>query len=164
MDQNRRELLVLGVVLVSLGGGAFVWWKRSNPEPPRCEMCDRPIHRPTAFSAVVDGHRIWACCPKCGLSSCAKGKEAKGLEATDYPSGKVVPAESCVYVVESDLTPCCSPEVIVDRDKVPCGRCFDRCSPSAIAFSDPEAARVFSKEHGGRIVPFETLVQELKRP
>ncbi len=164
MDKNRRELVVLGLVLVALGGGAYTLWKRANPEPSRCEMCDRPIHPPTAFSAVVDGRRIWACCPKCGLSSCAKGGEAKGLEATDYPSGKVLPAERCVYVVGSDLTPCCSPEFIVDRDKVPCGRCFDRCSPSAIAFADPEAARAFMKEHGGRTVPFEALVQELKQP
>jgi hypothetical protein len=164
MDRNRRELLIFFVVLAVLAGGAFIWWKRANPGPARCEMCDRPIHRPTAFSAVAGGRRIWACCPKCGLATCAKGKEAKGLEATDFASGKVVPAERCAYVVGSDLTPCCSPEVIVDRDKVACGRCFDHCFPSAIAFADPRAALAFSSEHGGKILPFQTLVEELKRP
>jgi hypothetical protein len=164
MDRNRWELLVFFAVLAVLAGGAFAWWKGANPEPPRCAMCDRPIHRPTAFSGVVDGRRIWACCPRCGLSTCSRGKEAKELEATDYASGKVVPAGLCVYVVGSDLTPCCSPEVIVDRDKAACGRCFDRCFPSAIAFADPRAAAAFSKDHGGRTVPFEALVEESKRP
>ena len=164
MERDRRELLVAGVVLAVLGGGAFAWWRWANPEPSLCEMCERPIHGATAFSAVVDGRRTWACCPKCGLSSCSKGREAKGLEATDFASGKVVPAERCVYVVESDVTPCCSPEVMVDRDKVACGRCFDRCYPSAVAFADPEAARAFAKAHGGRTVPFASLEKELRQP
>lgn len=164
MDRNRWELVGLAVVVVVLGCGVSALWNWVNPGPPRCEMCDRPIHRPTAFSAVVDGHRVWACCPKCGLSTCAGGGQATGLEATDYASGKIVPAERCVYVVGSDLTPCCSAKVIVDRDRVPCWRCFDHCFPSAIAFSDPEAARAFSKDHGGRSVAFETLAQEMKRP
>jgi hypothetical protein len=164
MDRNMRERVVLGAVLALLGAAAFASWKLVAPRQPLCEICDRPIHRPTAFSAAVDGRRIWGCCPRCGISTALKGKEAKGLEATDFATGKVLPAERCVYVVGSDLTPCCSPEVLVDRDKVACGRCFDRCSPSAIAFADPKAAHAFSKEHGGRIVSFEAFVEELKRP
>ena len=165
MERNRREVIVLGAAAVLLGAGGFAWWSRANPEPPLCGMCERPIHPPTAFSAVVDGRRIWACCPKCGLSMCSRGREARGAEATDWPSGRTAPAEKCFYVVGSDLTPCCSPEVIVVSDgKVCCSRCFDRCSPSAIAFLDAKEAVSFAKDHGGRVVPYDTLVRELERP
>ncbi len=164
MDRNRRNLLFLGVAIAALGGGAFAWWRYSNLEPLDCAMCQRPIHRPTAFSAMVDGRREWACCARCGLSICAGGRRAERPEATDYPSGKVLPAERCVYVVGSELTPCCSPETIVDPDKVPCGRCYDRCSPSAIAFAEAREALAFSKEHGGRIVPYDTLRREIGSP
>jgi hypothetical protein len=164
MDRNRRELVILFLILALLGGGAWILWEWANPKPPLCAMCERPIHVGTAFSAVVDGRTVWACCPKCGLSACSKGGEMKSLEATDYPSGKAIPADRCVYVVGSDLTPCCSPQVMVDRDKVPCGLCFDRCSPSAIAFADPAAAQTFSKEHGGKAIPFAALVKEMRQP
>ena len=164
MDRNRKELVVLGAVLAVLVGGSFVWWMRTSAEPPRCRACERPIHRATAFSAVVDGRRIHACCPRCGLTELPKGRRAEGIEATDFPSGKSVPAEHCTYVVGSDMTPCCAPDVIVDRDKVTCGRCFDRCNPSVIAFADPAAARDFSARHGGRTVDFRTLVLELEKP
>ena len=163
MDRNRRELVVFFLILAVLGSGAFLWWRHANPEPSLCEMCERPIHRPTAFSALVDGRKIWACCPRCGLSACAGGHEAREAEATDHTTGKVVPAESCVYVVGSSLTPCCSSEVIVMGEKIPCGRCFDRCYPSAIAFSATDKALQFIKEYGGKLLPFDTLLKELRK-
>ncbi len=161
MDSNRRELLAVGLVLAVLGAGAYAWWRHANPEPPDCQICRRPIHRPTAFSLVVDGRRIWACCPRCGLE-CAGTARPEGARATDFVSGEVLPADRCAYVVGSDLTPCSAPAVLTDRDKVTCERCFDRCTPSAIAFREPAAALAFSRAHGGKVVSFDELAREAR--
>lgn len=145
----------LGLAAVLLRGG----------KGSECELCLRPVHEPTAFSVEVGGREVWACCARCGLSIHreGEGRTARAV-ATDFPTGRRVPAESCVYVEGSDLAPCCSPETIVVGAKVACGKCFDRCYPSVIAFADPKEALAYAKEHGGTIVSFETLLRELKSP
>ena len=50
------------------------------------------------------------------------------------------------------------------KDGVPAVECYDRCFPSTIAFASPEEALQFSKEHGGTIVPCQTLTGEAKKP
>jgi hypothetical protein len=70
-------------------------------------------------------------------------------------------AATCVYVVASRIVPCCAPEVVVSEGKVACGRCFDHCSPSVIAFADPSRAVEFVARVGGSVVSFETLERSL---
>jgi hypothetical protein len=84
--------------------------------------------------------------------------------ATDYATGKRIPAEQCVYVEGSEIMPCCAPGSAPGRDGMPAVQCYDRCFPSTIAFASPEQALRFSKEHGGMIVPFQTLTDEAKKP
>jgi nitrous oxide reductase accessory protein NosL len=43
-------------------------------------------------------------------------------------------------------------------------RCYDHCSPSVIAFADAEDALAFTKRHGGKIISFQTLLDEAKNP
>ena len=49
-------------------------------------------------------------------------------------------------------------------EKVACGKCFDRCYPSVIAFAEAKEAFAYSQGHGGDIVSFETLAREVTKP
>lgn len=162
MREGRWKTWKAAAYLIVLSAGAFGLLRIVFRTHHECELCERPIHPPTAFRAVVDGREVWTCCARCGLSTCAGGGRVEEASATDYPTGRKVPAQSCVYVEGSDLTPCCSPEAIVDRDKITCGKCFDRCYPSVIAFSLPGEAIKFMQAHGGKLVGFETVLKELK--
>src|SRR5262249_38958122 len=111
---------------------------------------------------IARGTRVtWCCCPRCGLSLLAPGQEATaGAQASDYQTGRPLPAEQAVYVRGADVAPCCSPNIVVTDAKVHLEKCFDRCYPSVIAFAQPEAALAFVKRHGGEIVKFDTLLSE----
>ena len=160
-----RKLVVAGALALVL---LLVVWRlvaSLAEEPARCEICARAIHPPTAFSVQRNGAEVWACCPRCGLTILPAVPPAQPVAtATDFFTGKRFPAASGFYLEGSDLTPCCSPDVIVDEAKLPCGKCFDRCYPSVIAFARAEDALRFSQDHGGQVVPFDTLVREVKKP
>ncbi|MBI1853899.1 MAG: hypothetical protein HYR85_26475 [Planctomycetes bacterium] len=158
-------LVVLLALLAIVGLGIYRWSRTSaEREPAACEVCERPIHRATAFSINVDSREVWACCPRCGLSLArGDGDRPPQARATDYPTGRLVPADHCVFVEGADIAPCCSPDVIVGAEKVPTSKCFDRCYPSAIAFEKPQDAADYSRKHGGTIVSFETLFREVKK-
>ncbi len=163
--KKLSEWTLVLLLLVGIGMGALIYRSTLPPEPAQCQLCDRPVHHPTAFSLVVKGRETWACCARCGLSIYRTGAEdVRQAVATDFPTGRRVPAERCVYVEGSDLTPCCAPHVIVTPEKLVGHRCFDRCYPSVIAFEAPGEAAKYATEHGGTIVSFETLIREVKRP
>jgi hypothetical protein len=157
---------VAGATLAIGGLGSLVYLKVREAEPGDCRLCERKLNPRTAFCLVLDGRLTWACCPRCGLAmGRERGWDGRGAAATDYTTGQKVKAEDAVYVRGSDLTPCCSPTVIiVGSERAVCGKCFDRCYPSLIAFASPRKAYEFTKEHGGEIVSFETLMREQENP
>ena len=146
--------------------GLYHLYVLSKQEAPvQCQVCRRPIPAGTAFSSVEDEREVRFCCPRCWITSQrARDGKYRRPTATDYVSGKTVPAERCVYVEGGNISPCCAPMMTIGADKMPAVQCFDRCSPSTIAFADPQEALSFSKEHGGTIVSFQTLVDEAKKP
>jgi hypothetical protein len=168
-DAARKNLwlgMLMGAVVVTAALGLCYLYAQSKPEePPLCNACRRPIQEDTAFSVVVGGHEVHYCCPRCWVTSLRvqDGKDQRPT-ATDYTSRRRLPADQCVYVEGSNLMPCCGPNMTRGKDGVPAVECYDRCFPSTIAFASPEEALQFSKEHGGTIVPYQTLTDEAKKP
>lgn len=158
-------ILVGAIALVAALGFHRLYARFAHEEPPLCDICRRPIMPRTAFSVLADGHTVWYCCPRCWLSS-QRVREGKFHQpvATDYASGKRIAAQKCVYLEGSDVTPCCSPNMTRGKDGMPAVECYDRCFPSTLAFASAEEALRFSKEHGGTIVPSQTLADEAKKP
>lgn len=155
----------LATMIIAAIAAAIILLAVNRHPMPECRLCERPVHPRTAFSLDVGGRKSMACCPKCGLEMAREaGVKAANLEATDYTTGRPAPASSCLYVEGSRLVPCCSPNAIVVGEKVSCGKCFDRCYPSAIAFLDVKAAARFCKEQGGTILSFDTLRRQMERP
>ena len=154
-------ILIGAVALAAVLGAAFVWVKARRDDPPLCDTCRRPVMSETAFSAVVDGREVGYCCPRCWVTSLhtQRGRHERPT-ATDYVSQKRLPAEQCVFVEGSAVAPCCAPQMTRGKDGLPAVQCFDRCVPSVVAFASPKDALQFSKEHGGVIVSFQTLMNE----
>ena len=159
-------VILIGVAAVVVALGAYYLRSRVEEEKPaQCEVCHRPIMPGTDFSVSVDGHEVHYCCPRCWVTSLrTQGEKYQRPLATDYVSGKTIPAGQCVYVEGSDVAPCCDPHMTRGKDNVPAVLCYDRCSPSVIAFASSDEALRFTEEHGGTIIPFETLADEAKKP
>jgi hypothetical protein len=158
-------VLIGAVVVIAVLGLCWVYAQSKREEPPLCDACRRPVHKDTAFSVVVGGREVQYCCPRCWVTSLRvqNGKYQHPV-ATDYASKRRLPADQCVYVEGSNLMPCCGPNMTRGKDGVPAVECYDRCFPSTIAFASPEEALQFCKEHGGTIVPYQTLTDEAKKP
>jgi hypothetical protein len=156
---------IIALILIAAASAGF-WLYRcgdllGGSEPTQCELCARPIPKATAFGVAREAHLLWCCCPRCGLSLVAPGKDGtSGAQATDYETGRIVPADQAIYVRGADLAPCCSPNIVVTDSKVHLEKCFDRCYPSVIAFARPESALAFVKQHGGEMLKFDTLLSE----
>jgi hypothetical protein len=163
-----KKIWIVAIVVVALavGSAALVRVYRGPlREPAKCEVCQRMIDSQTAFSVMIEGRKVWACCPRCWLTFIRTSHgTAEQPTATDYVGGKMLPAEKCVFVEGSALTPCCGPGTMVGMEKTPAMACFDRCYPSVIAFAKPEEALAFTKEHGGKIISCQTLLDEAKNP
>ncbi len=155
------------VAIAILAIVALALWVREGERRARwCEICARPIPAATAFSLESGARSLSACCPRCGLSLLSRSapRRAETAVATDFSTGLRGPAAAALYVDGSDTTPCCPPgTILVGPDRAPCDRCFDRCSPSLVAFFRPEDAAAFAERHGGRIVTLETLLAEGRR-
>ncbi|MFO0982472.1 MAG: hypothetical protein U1E76_12185 [Planctomycetota bacterium] len=160
----NKLLLIAAVVLAAAGiaYGVYRAYYLRGTEPTQCQLCSRPIHLATAFALVKDGKEVWCCCPRCALAW-IDGRRFERATATDHASGEHVAAERCVYVEGADLMPCCAPNVMLGEAKAPMERCFDRCSPSLIAFALAAQARDFVQQHGGEVVSFEALLAEARR-
>jgi len=164
--KKSLRLGILAVVVAAAGLIAYAVYVRSGRrEPVLCEACRRLIMPRTAFSVEVGRRTLWTCCPRCWLDCYRTMKgDMRNPTATDYVSQRRVPAEQCLYVEGSDLSPCCAPEVMLGADQTVMDRCYDRCMPSVIAFAVPAEAERFAKEHGGKVMSFQTLTDEAKEP
>lgn len=166
VKKNLWAGMLIGAVVVIAGLGlCWVYAQSRREEPPLCDACRRPVQKDTAFSVLVGDHEVQYCCPRCWVTSLRvqDGKYQRPI-ATDYVSKRRFPADQCVYVEGSSMMPCCGPNMTRGKDDMPAVECYDRCFPSTIAFASPEEASQFSKEHGGTIVSFQTLIDEAKKP
>jgi hypothetical protein len=125
-----------------------------------CAVCQRAECKGLAFRVELSSIKtVETCCPRCALHYLkTENVRARQLWASDYTSGKWIDATKAIYVSGSDVMHC-APTMEARRDAFGCCafKDFDRCLPSVIAFVDANAAREFSKAHGGEIVAFEKL-------
>ncbi len=77
-----------------------------------CAMCTRLVPTRTAFVIqCTDGRRIHACCPHCGLMLLGRSPESASALAADFLYGYMVNVQTAAFLVNSDLTLCCTPGV-----------------------------------------------------
>ncbi len=117
-----------------------------------CAACNRPLHRAAIYVVhTSNGDLVRSCCPRCGLRYEIESG-GQSAQATDFSSGRLIPAESAHYLEGSDIMECCSEKPFRAESGVVCDLHFDRCLPGLIAFADAEVAKGYQQEHGGRII------------
>lgn len=158
---NWSTRLAARALAVALAGGlAAALLCACRASPVSCAVCHRDECRAVAFRvAYTDGLVQETCCPRCASHAIREqaGRTIARLDATDFATGARLEARAAAYVEGSDFEPCSRPEA--ERAELGCCRKldYDRCLPSLIAFSSPDAARSFIQDHGGSLRSFEDL-------
>lgn len=156
-------LVGIAVIFATALVGYFIWTGRIAGGKPRCQVCNRELMQGSLFVTVdAKGSKRHACCPRCGLRSVLEnGGEV--LEATDFSTGKMIPAVDAVYLEGSDIMKCCSTTGFRVEDGAYSDIEYDRCMPSLLAFSTRAEAELVQRDHGGQIISLEAARQSVAR-
>jgi hypothetical protein len=87
--------------------------------PEACFMCQiTPRSQTQVTLNLVDGSVKRACCPHCGLHGMQmmSDKIVSAL-VTDFLRGNIINAQAATYLVEPDITVCCTPTVLAFQRK-----------------------------------------------
>lgn len=81
---------------------------------PHCLMCHKKTRRQTQMILhLADGRQQHACCPHCGLMSLLRGDLAvKMALVTGFLYGRTLTAQSATYLIDPDITICCTPTTL----------------------------------------------------
>lgn len=108
-----------------------------------CFMCQMTPRSQTQMTLnLADGTAKRACCPHCGLHG-LQMMSARIVSAlvTDFLRGNIITAQSAIYLVEPDITVCCTPTVL--------------------AFQRKDDAERFQKGFGGHLMRMDETVTHL---
>ena len=124
-----------------------------------CAVCNREECKGMAFRLTLEnGKTIETCCPRCGLHYLETNHlTARTMEATDFATGHWVDASRAVFVSDSNVHPCATPETRRDPQGCCMMKTYDRCLPSLVAFAGKDEATTFQKDHGGQLVAFQEI-------
>ncbi len=147
-------LVPAAIIALGLAYTGVKTYRHSQPE--QCFACSRPIHAHARTVAVTNGHARLFCCPACALSEQhQEGKPIRVSELTSYLTGAKLSPDDAYLVKGSDVNMCTHVHEPMNSDKRTADILYDRCSPSLLAFAKRSEAVQFSREHGGKVLPFQ---------
>jgi hypothetical protein len=82
--------------------------------PEACFMCQMTPRSQTQVTLnLADGSVKRACCPHCGLHGMQMmGDKVVSALVTDFLRGNIINAQAAIYLVEPEITVCCTPTVL----------------------------------------------------
>lgn len=160
----RGKQLSITILIVALGiGSAWIIHREFTPKQPAvCEICGRRIMKQVEFRIDTGHGAIYACCPSCAMHHIINHPgEARKELATDFNSGRLIPARSAYYDMGGDVQYCTRHDPSIQRAP---GqgvemRVYDRCLPVLVAFASKDEAEAYRQQHGGRVVTFEEALE-----
>jgi hypothetical protein len=164
MRGKRLPFTILIIALVI--GAAWVIHRELTPaQPSDCEICGRMISKQVEFRIETSHGTIYACCPGCAMHHILNHPgEARKELATDFKSGRLIPARSAYYDLGGDVQYCTRRDPAIQR--VPGQgvemRVYDRCLPVLVAFASKNEAEAYRQQHGGRVVTFDQALAEVR--
>lgn len=160
MSAKKVIPIAIMVVIIAAASSVFLL-EMKKTAASFCRACNREIHKDWAFTVTFkDGKKETLCCAKCGiLEEMEKKSQVASVQATDFATGKPIPAEKAIYVWGSNMDHCPVPEKRDWTDVQPMRLAWDRCIPSLIAFENRDLAAKFQSEHGGRLVDYSDSVR-----
>lgn len=133
------------LAIVSLAVGVSFWGCGSETEL-NCIMCSNTVKAQTVhLLKLTDGETRLTCCSCCGLVlqkmlTCGMIAQKEGKSkvrwsyVTDYDTGEFVKAEKAYYVRDSNVTPCCTPNIIAFATRKKAGAFCDKAGGKILAF------------------------------
>lgn len=161
--RTRHNIIGILALVVVLAGLTGAWYFVSHRQPKVCPFSGRGIHPQTRAIVTVGGQRYETCCVRCAIIEAQQtGKPLRVLKIADFDTSKLIDPASAWYVESSSVNLCMRMAPAVEspgRESVYV-RTFDRCSPSALAFSSEQHARDFIAQHGGALKRLSDLQAE----
>jgi DeoR/GlpR family transcriptional regulator of sugar metabolism len=113
--------------------------------PTRCVQCRGETNARTTFIIEQkNGEKLSACCSHCGMMALANNTNVSTAMTVDFIYGKMINVSQAWYVLNSDVSLC--------------------CSPSILSFSKHTDADRFAQGFGGEVLDFihaQTRINEM---
>jgi hypothetical protein len=162
----RTKILISGIVglcaVLGLFGGA--WYLLHERQAKICPFSGREIHPETRALVTIGGKKFETCCVRCAIIEAQQtGKPLRVLKVADFETSKLMDPGDAWFVEGSAVNMCMRMSSAAEsqgRESVYV-RAFDRCSPSALAFSNEQHARDFVARHGGALKRLADLESEV---
>ncbi len=161
--RTRHNIIGIFALVVALAGLAGAWYLVSHRQAKVCPFSGRLIHAQARAVVLIGGHKYETCCVRCAIIEARQtGKPLRILKVADFETSKLIDPASAWFVESSEVNLCMrmSPEAESPGRESVYLRGFDRCSPSAFAFSDERQARAFIAQHGGALKRLADLERE----
>lgn len=114
-----------------------------------CVQCGAAVPSRTAVIIQLSGAggvtkgQVTACCPHCGLMALSARPDSVSGLAADFLYGRMVNVRQAAFLVESQVSLC--------------------CTPSVLCFSDAEDAVRFQRGFDGRVLDYPQALQAVRR-
>lgn len=140
IHRDLNKLAEAGIIHKVHGGATLHKPVDRSPQPDICPMCNKAVNDRMAFIVhLQDGSQIKACCSHCGLMMVTNLPSVKSALVTDYLYGTIVSISQTTFLMNSNVTICCSPTIL--------------------AFDKPEDAIRFQRGFGGTLADYDTARQ-----
>ena len=161
----KKVPIILAFAVLAVAGISFFAYRRVVPaQPTICQICDRHIPKQTAYNLETKDGPVKACCPACAMHyEVHHAGEVQDAWATDFNSGRMIPAKTAYYDGGGDVQYCTAHMPAMERD--PQGvrqRVYDRCLPTLVAFSTRDAADAYRQQHGGRVLTYSEALETVQ--
>lgn len=159
----RAKRLILFFLIVGLASAGIVSIQKKRTGPPSCDFCERAVCHGTFYRIrLYWGLSKKACCARCGIRYEKENpRRLKESETIDFATGDWVSAQDAVYVEGSDFSHCNPEAILREPQSETLVRAHDRCLPSVVAFKRQEDAQRFTRDHGGRLLTYRSLKENL---
>lgn len=143
IHRDLDRLAAQGLVRKVRGGAVPAAAGEMPPGGERCVVCGKPVLPRSAWSiSPSSGPRRPACCAHCGLLELARSGDALSALATDFLYGRMVNAYQASYVIDGEITLC--------------------CTPSTLCFAERADAEKFAAAFGGTVHDFTSALSALQ--
>ncbi len=164
--RGKRPSIIVLMIALAIGAGFLIHRWETPKQPAVCEICGRGIMRQVEFRIETARGTLYACCPGCAMHHIINHPgEARKELATDFKSGRLIPARSAYYDMGGNVQYCTRHDPSLQR--VPGQgvemRVYDRCLPTLVAFATRNEAEVYRQQHGGRVLTYNEAIEDVRR-
>jgi len=161
---QRGKTLLVTVVAIALCVSVYGWLRLVHPPTQTaCGYCTRPLHANLMVTAEIAGKRTQVCCARCAISEAnQQHRPLRLIQVHDYLTGRAIAPETAWFVEGSRAMSCDHDATRMNEMKGTQELTYDRCSPGTVSFASKSDAIAFTATNGGAVLPFASLMREVR--